>query len=201
MAGLSDVLGAAKDRALSGLETLPVVGGLLKGFAGDPAEAAHTAQLKKMAASYEAMRPQMAQARMTGLGNQLSLFGPVQALMEKMYGPGMHFDLSKLTQNPLTGPAPGANGAPDASVLQSALAKNAQTRQWAQNNPGAARGSEPSQWQLTPGELNALHYTPGQVGPGYQGSAAPAPARPQPAPQGASAPYRYDPSQSYGGGR
>lgn len=109
------------DSARRFAESLPVVGGPLKAALGDPDQERMQRVMAQIAEQYRQYRPQMAQARMTGLGNQLSLFGPVNNLLSQMYGPlaqtpgapgspGQMFDLSKLMNNPM-------NAVPAASNL------------------------------------------------------------------------------------
>lgn len=77
----------------------PIMGGLL-GFKSNEEQAVEEA-FKKMQAEIQKYRPMAAGARMQGLSNQLGMFGPVNGILEKMYGPGATFDTSTLLQNPM----------------------------------------------------------------------------------------------------
>jgi hypothetical protein len=76
---------------------LPVVGGM---FPNKHAEALE-AQFRKMMETYQQLREPMQQAQMNALGQQLSVFGPVNDQIGRMYGQGSMFDTAPLLQNPI----------------------------------------------------------------------------------------------------
>lgn len=59
-------------------------------------------RFKEMEQKYAQYRPEAAQSRMNALNQQLGAFGPINDLLERMYGPGNKFDLAALGQNPMT---------------------------------------------------------------------------------------------------
>jgi hypothetical protein len=75
---------------------------LFGNFIADPANEKKRGSMHNMALAYQAYRPEVAQARMQALNNQMSMFAPLNAMLGQMYGQGAQFDLSKATQSPLT---------------------------------------------------------------------------------------------------
>ncbi len=88
--GLLDVVGVEPS-------TLPVIGGMFD----DPAEEDLQRRMGEARDRFEAMRPQMADARMYGLRNQLTAFGPANRALAAMYGPQAAIDFAPLGQNPM----------------------------------------------------------------------------------------------------
>ncbi len=77
----------------------------LFGGGGDSgaAERAKLAAMRQAADQYAQARPAYMQARMNALGNLAGLFRPVNTALGQMYGPGAQFDMSQLTNAPITG--------------------------------------------------------------------------------------------------
>lgn len=98
-ASLLPTFGGDKGRTLA--ESIPVLGPMATAIFGSPQEEALQKQIKAMQDAYTAYRPQVAQSRMNALGNQLSVYGPVNDMLGKMYGQGAQVDTSKLMQNPM----------------------------------------------------------------------------------------------------
>lgn len=76
---------------------LPIVGGLF----GNPEEEALQRQMMDNAARLRQMGPQMADARMQGLRQQLGALGPANSMLAAMYGPGAAVDMAALGQSPV----------------------------------------------------------------------------------------------------
>ena len=57
---------------------------------------------KQMHANFQAYRPEHANSRMNALNQQLGAFGPINDLIQRMYGQGSGIDLAALGQNPMT---------------------------------------------------------------------------------------------------
>jgi hypothetical protein len=74
------------------------VGGLLYGLFSDDEQAAadaeKRAQLEAAKRAYAAYRPEMAQARMAAMQNQLNAYGGVSKALQKMYGSDMGLNLN-----------------------------------------------------------------------------------------------------------
>lgn len=96
------------------VQDIPVVGGLLNTLFGGQTNQQKdlTKQLARLQGLYAQYRPQLAQAQMQGLSQQLQAFSPVNNLIGQIEGKGNgpYFNLSALMQNPMT--APGAPLAP-----------------------------------------------------------------------------------------
>lgn len=98
--GLMDIVGTPFKAIGLDPTGLPVIGGM---FGSSDAEKAQTAQMRQAAQAYQAMRGPQAAARSASLGNTLEgIGGGGNALMERVYGPGMGMDFEQAAQNPIT---------------------------------------------------------------------------------------------------
>lgn len=80
---------------------IPVVGDVLKTFGVESEEERKVREaFDEMQKTLQQYRPAAAEARMRGLSNQVGMFGPVNDLLERMYGPSASFDVEGLLQNP-----------------------------------------------------------------------------------------------------
>jgi hypothetical protein len=80
-----------------GMHKLPFVGGMFE----NPDEAQQREQMHNMALAYSAYRPELAQARMNALGNQMSLYQPAVNSLMGMYGPGAVPNTSTAMRSPM----------------------------------------------------------------------------------------------------
>lgn len=76
---------------------LPFIGGLF----GDNASEEQQKRLGKMAKQYEAQLDPMKQARMNALAQSMSLFGPLNNQLGRLYGSDAMFDFGSLLQDPM----------------------------------------------------------------------------------------------------
>lgn len=67
------------------------------------AQEALNQRYKQMHANFQAYRPEHANSRMNALNQQLGAFGPINDLIQRMYGQGAGIDLAALGQNPMRG--------------------------------------------------------------------------------------------------
>ena len=96
--GLAPITGGASLLSEQKLHGLPIVGSLFS----DPAAEAKTKALGKLAAAYQAQRPELAQTQTNALNQQLQAFAPANNMLGEMYGPSAMQDLTALGQNPMT---------------------------------------------------------------------------------------------------
>ena len=73
------------------------------GLGQSPEEQALISQMQQTSQDYQAYRPEIAQARMQGLQQSMSLMDPYNRAMASMYGPGAMPDYSQVFQNPMVG--------------------------------------------------------------------------------------------------
>lgn len=66
------------------------------------AQEALNQRYKQMHANFQAYRPEHANSRMNALNQQLGAFGPINDLIQRMYGQGAGIDLAALGRNPMT---------------------------------------------------------------------------------------------------
>lgn len=86
------------------LRGIPIIGAIAEsaGIIGPPEEQqAFQDQIKAAQQNHAEYRPFQEAARMSSLNQQLALFGPINDMLEKMYGPGFRLDLSGLERSPL----------------------------------------------------------------------------------------------------
>ncbi len=147
------------------LDQIPMIG---QAF-GSAGEEAKKRGMHGVAKSYQAYRPEVAQARMNALNNQMSMFGPVNNMLGQMYGPDAQFSNAQATQSPLStrmmdiGAPKGSAMLMDNSATNSQLASdyaaNVQRRQAAGQAPG-----QPAQRPVgrqAPGDMPK--YNPAQM--------------------------------------
>jgi len=104
-----DIIGAPLKAIGLSPNELPIVGG----FFGNPEEEALQRQMADNAARLRELQPQMYEARMQGLRQQLGALGPANSMLAAMYGPGAAVDMTALGQSPLPpGVFPQQPGAP-----------------------------------------------------------------------------------------
>jgi hypothetical protein len=56
--------------------------------------------MQQAQAQYEAYRPEALRARMSAMGNAMSLFAPANGMLGQMYGPQAEIDFERAMQNP-----------------------------------------------------------------------------------------------------
>lgn len=83
------------------IPNMPVIGPLL-GPSGEEKDLQN--QMRRAAAQYAAMRPQMAEASTQSMQNIMGgIAGPGNQMMGQVYGPGAQMDFAQAFQNPLAG--------------------------------------------------------------------------------------------------
>jgi hypothetical protein len=93
------------------MHNMPVIGS----FFQNPNELHQREQMSKAAEAYTAYRPEMAQAHMNALANQMSVMQPVQNALNKMYGSGGNMNTGQALTNPM-GPSMMQQGAAKPSM-------------------------------------------------------------------------------------
>jgi hypothetical protein len=84
-----------------GARSIPVFGDIAKMFGAESREEREVREAyENMKKELQAYRPAATSAAMGGLSNQLGVFGPVNELLGKMYGPSAMFDMEAMNQNP-----------------------------------------------------------------------------------------------------
>lgn len=81
-----------------GIHEAPLIGQ----FFDNPNETQKLQSMQQAAEVYHAMRPELQQAQLNALRQQMSLMGPVQNALGQMYGPGAQFSLDQAMQNPIS---------------------------------------------------------------------------------------------------
>lgn len=98
--GIMDIVGAPFEAIGLDPTGIPIIGGM---FGNSPAEDAQLAQMRQAAQNYKNMRAPQAEARSAALGNTLEgIGGGGNALMDRVYGPGMGMDFQQAAQNPIS---------------------------------------------------------------------------------------------------
>lgn len=92
-----DILGMPAEMMGINPSTIPIVGGLF----GDPAMEAHSEQLRNIAAAYQQMRPEVAQAKSQAIQNSLGALAPANNMLAMMYGPQAMMDFQQMGANPV----------------------------------------------------------------------------------------------------
>ncbi len=89
------------DKTRSGMNSIPIVGGLTSSIFGDPDQEDHQANLERAQAQINGYRPQAMQGRMNAMNQGALAFGPLNQLMGQMYGKGAMQNMKPMMQNPM----------------------------------------------------------------------------------------------------
>jgi hypothetical protein len=89
------------DSMRSGVNSIPIVGGVTSGVWGDPAQEAHQKQLEQNKKQLQQYRPVNMQGRMNAMNQSALAFEPLQKLMAQMYGQGAVPNMQGMLKNPM----------------------------------------------------------------------------------------------------